>query len=397
MKIGFPCVGLTPPVTWIRAFFPAIWHADGDQFYSGVYINSKDAIMVRWLLVALSLFALAAPCRVHAATASLVAGQQLNVSPSSGDPSPDAVVDLQVFTCNCPANMGLTILNGARLGNVLASNYASMTYAEAQTTTYNGADGDNYGPDPGDLFYVRTGTSPNGKYFRLRVVANSGGTISLEYDWLGTGDLLPPDSAFTSSSYDLWSNFTNTSTGAPSNYSWNFDDGQTSTQASPRHRFANAGTFHVCLTASNGGGADPTPACSNVIVSEVAGPFVPANSGIDLDGDAVEDFGISSTGCTPIPNRFIPVNGTRHAQSALDYRLITLADVEGQNFMSSDACVGAFAADEYRDYLSGFLILTSRLNLYRIWIADSTVSGVRIEYSLLGNLRIFADGFDTLP
>jgi hypothetical protein len=353
--------------------------------------------MDRWLFAAVLFFVVVVPCQAHAATASLTVGQQLNVSPSSGDPSPDAVLDLQAFTCNCPPNMGLIILNGTRLGNPLAGNYASMTYAEAQTTPYNGADGDSYGPDPGDLFYVRTGTAPNGKYFKLRVVANGGGTISLEYDWLGTGDLLPPDSAFTTSTYDLWSNFTNTSSGVPTAYNWNFDDGQTSTQASPRHRFANAGTFHVCLTASNSGGVDPTPACSNVIVGEVAGPFVPANTGIDLDGDTVEDFSISSTGCTPIPNRFIPVNGTRHAQIAMDYRLITLADVEGHNFMSSDACVGAIAADEYRDYLSGFLILTSRLNLYRIWIADSTVSGVRIEYSLLGNLRILADGFDNLP
>jgi PKD repeat protein len=384
-------------VTWIRALLLAIWHADCDRLYSDIYVKSKDVIMVRWLLVALSLFVLAVPCRVRAATASLVADQQLNVSPTSGDPSPDAVVDLQAFTCNCPANMGLIILNGARLGNGLASTYASMTYAEAQTRTYNGADGDSYGPDPGDLFYVRTGTAPNSKYFKLRIVANSGGTISLEYDWLGTGDLLPPDSAFTSATYDLWSNFTNTSTGAPSAYSWSFDDGQTSTQANPRHRFANAGTFHVCLTASNGGGADPTPACSNVIVSEVAGPFVPTNTGIDLDGDTVEDFSISSTGCAPIPNRFIPVNGARHAQIAMDYRLITVADVEGRTFTGSDACVGAFAADEYRDYLSGFLILTSRLNLYRIWIADSTVSGIRIEYSLLGDLFIFRDGFEISP
>jgi hypothetical protein len=37
------------------------------------------------------------------------------------------------------------------------------------------------------------------------------------------------------------------------------------------------------------------------------------------------------------------------------------------------------------------------LNLYRIWIADSTVSGIRIEYSLLGDLFIFRDGFEISP
>jgi PKD repeat protein len=353
--------------------------------------------MHRLTFAALLLLLNAVPCLAIAATASLTAGQQLNVSPSSGDPSPDAVIDLQAFTCNCPANMGLIIQNGARLGNPLAGSYATMTYAEAQTTTYNGTDGDSYGPDPGDLFYVRTGTQPNGKYFKLRVLANSGGTISLEYDWLGTGDLVPPDSAFTENSYDLWVNFTNTSTGGPTAYSWNFDDGQSSAQASPRHRFGSAGTYNVCLTASNGGGADPTPQCSNITVSEVAGPFIPANSAIDLDGDSINDFGISSTGCTPIPNRFIPLNGARHAQIAEDYRLITLASAEGQTFSTSDACVGAFDADEYRDYRSGFLILTSQLNLIRIWIADSTVSGVRIEYGPLGNLLIFRDGFELLP
>lgn len=44
--------------------------------------------------------------------------------------------------------------------------------------------------------------------------------------------------------------FTNTSINATS-YSWNFGDGQTSTQATPSHNYTSIGTYEVTLTASN--------------------------------------------------------------------------------------------------------------------------------------------------
>ena len=51
-------------------------------------------------------------------------------------------------------------------------------------------------------------------------------------------------------------NFTNTSTGDPTEFLWDFDDGSTSTAASPPHGFASPGTYEVTLTATNAGGSD---------------------------------------------------------------------------------------------------------------------------------------------
>ena len=53
-------------------------------------------------------------------------------------------------------------------------------------------------------------------------------------------------------------NFTNTTTGTVSGYSWDFGDGQTSTVISPLKVFPNPGVYDVVLTASNAAGCNNT-------------------------------------------------------------------------------------------------------------------------------------------
>ncbi len=70
----------------------------------------------------------------------------------------------------------------------------------------------------------------------------------------------PPAAGFTVSSatvpVNAVVNFTNTTTGDPTEFSWDFGDGTTSTAASPPHGFSSPGTYEVTLTASNAGGSD---------------------------------------------------------------------------------------------------------------------------------------------
>ena len=67
--------------------------------------------------------------------------------------------------------------------------------------------------------------------------------------------IVAPVADFTSTPLNgaapLFVQFTDTSTGPPASWSWEFGDGTTSTLQNPSHTFATVGTFMVKLTASN--------------------------------------------------------------------------------------------------------------------------------------------------
>jgi PKD repeat protein len=65
----------------------------------------------------------------------------------------------------------------------------------------------------------------------------------------------PPDAAFTFAIDGLEVAFTDTSTGGPSAWSWDFGDGNSSEDENPTHTFA-AGRHRVKLTVTNTGGED---------------------------------------------------------------------------------------------------------------------------------------------
>lgn len=80
--------------------------------------------------------------------------------------------------------------------------------------------------------------------------------------------------SFTSVIDQLTATFTNTSSAGA--YSWNFGDGNTSTQASPSHTYATAGTYNVCLEVTTSCGT--VSACSDVITQNVGLDEVSANN-----------------------------------------------------------------------------------------------------------------------
>lgn len=65
-----------------------------------------------------------------------------------------------------------------------------------------------------------------------------------------------PRADFTFGTNNLVVVFTDTSTGRPSSWLWDFGDGNSSTQQNPTHRYAAAATYVVTLRATNSQGSD---------------------------------------------------------------------------------------------------------------------------------------------
>ncbi|MCA1572327.1 MAG: PKD domain-containing protein [Chloroflexi bacterium] len=89
----------------------------------------------------------------------------------------------------------------------------------------------------------------------------------------------PPTASFagtpTSGAAPLAVVFTDTSTGNPTAWAWDFGDGSTSTQQHPTHTYTTAGTFTVSLTATNHGGSHTTTRTAYIAVLP---PLLPAAS-----------------------------------------------------------------------------------------------------------------------
>lgn len=65
-----------------------------------------------------------------------------------------------------------------------------------------------------------------------------------------------PDAGFSEQISGLSVIFTDTSTGPPTSWAWDFGDGNSSMAQNPSHTYAEAGTYTVVLTVANGEGND---------------------------------------------------------------------------------------------------------------------------------------------
>ena len=110
-----------------------------------------------------------------------------------------------------------------------------------------------------------------------------GALVSFDYD--SAGDLLdakyslvPPAAPVAHFNYTSGGggliNFTDSTDGYPTTYSWNFGDGSgTSSAQNPNHTFTANDTYYVCETVTNAGGSDTY--CDSVTIS---GLFLPVSS-----------------------------------------------------------------------------------------------------------------------
>ncbi len=88
--------------------------------------------------------------------------------------------------------------------------------------------------------------------------------------------------------------FTDTSTGSPAAWSWDFGDDETSTLENPVHTYLESGNFTVNLTVTNGGGSDSMVQQDYVNAVTILPPPPVANFTADITG-----------GITPVTVRFM--------------------------------------------------------------------------------------------
>jgi len=118
-----------------------------------------------------------------------------------------------------------------------------------------------------------------GEYQVTLTVYSEHGQDTTEPKWLTVReDIGPVKAAFradpTVGQVPLWVQFTDTSTGNPEQWEWNFGDGKTSNIQNPLHLFEKAGTYRVTLTATKETQKEPTQFSEWIRVSQDGLPEV---------------------------------------------------------------------------------------------------------------------------
>ena len=108
--------------------------------------------------------------------------------------------------------------------------------------------------------------------------------------------------------------FTDTSSGSPTSWSWDFGDGNSSTAQNPTHVYATAGTYDVKLVVTNSGGSDSLTKMGYITINgpPIAGTITGASSIVSgalsyltTDGDLGGTWSSSNTAVATIN----PTNG----------------------------------------------------------------------------------------
>ncbi|MCB1185461.1 PKD domain-containing protein, partial [bacterium] len=140
-----------------------------------------------------------------------------------------------------------------------------------------------------------------------------------------TGPVGPNASFFgspTSGNAPLSVNFTDTSSGGPTAWSWTFGDGGTSSAQNPSHTYVNPGSYSVTLAITAPGGSDSTTLTNYINVSAPPAPGI-ADGSFELQtaGAApTTPWSVSGSGHVVNPaggttsDSGMPTNGTNWAE-----------------------------------------------------------------------------------
>lgn len=184
------------------------------------------------------------PVTVDVAIGSLAASVRLQVTPS-GVPESGGVLDLLALVRD---------EQGQPLPDASVNFTSEVGALESGGSFLN----TNAAGEARDVLAVAAADlqSVGGTTFEVIVeVGSAGGVVS---DTFAVAIQRAPRASFTFQRIDNRVAFTDTSTGNPTSWDWNFGDGNSSTQQNPVHEFAPGDSYIVTLTVRNAVGEDTT-------------------------------------------------------------------------------------------------------------------------------------------
>lgn len=108
----------------------------------------------------------------------------------------------------------------------------------------------------------------------------------------GTAPVANFSGAPTSGTAPVIVQFTDSSSGSPASWAWNFGDGSAGTAQNPSHTYETAGTYTVSLTVSNSTGSDTETKSGYIVVGE------PSSGGITLSATGYKVKGVKHADLT---------------------------------------------------------------------------------------------------
>lgn len=169
-----------------------------------------------------------------------------------------------------------------------ATDFTNTSSISSGTMSHNWDFGDNSGTS-NNVSPSYTYASANTYTVELIVTSNNGCKDTTTSSALVNALPVPAFSA-TNTCLGTGMSFTNSSTGA-STYSWDFDDGNSSTSSAPTHTYGNAGTYKVELVAKSSQGCEASTT-DNVVVYTL--PVANFSTGNECLGDDVDFTNLSS-------------------------------------------------------------------------------------------------------
>ncbi len=168
-------------------------------------------------------------------------------------------------------NLGSPICLGSSTGISGTNTYSHVDiknkteYAESYTWKVNGVPYATSSDLVDFLNQINGGTNPAGVY-EITLETNTGNCIDISTDTLAVLDT--PDASFTYSNTNAAYEFEPLELNSFQNYSWDFGDGNTSTDMLASHSFAISGSYVVCLDVENI--CDIGNFCETITVSIIA-------------------------------------------------------------------------------------------------------------------------------